>query len=168
MYFEETAENFNLTFLSKVFSGDWSVYLFQETSNTPLFSVLSVILIRLVPPSEIANSISWIAWLFNSRNSCLKIIVTGIFTRNGKFPRFRIIVPRIHQRLKIFTSTYDFIDFLEPTKDWLNKMATLIMSYFGLIIYIFRNLEIKKLYRPIFSTCWTQSAFSIMVRLFNF
>lgn len=168
MYFEETAGNFNLTFLSKVFSGDWGVYLFQETSNTPLFSVVSVILIRLVPPSEIANGISWIAWLFNSRNPCLKIIVTGIFTRNGKFPRFRIIVPHIHQRLKIFTLTYDFTDFLEPTKDWLNKMAILIMSYFGLIIYIFRNLEIKKLYHPIFSTCWTQSALSIMVRLFNF
>ena len=30
-----------------------------------------------------------------------------------------IIVPQINQLLKIFTSTYDFIDVLKPTKDWL-------------------------------------------------
>ena len=53
------------------------------------------------------------------RNPCFKIIIIGIFPRDGKFSRFRIIVPKINQLLKIFTSTYDFIDFLEPTKDWL-------------------------------------------------
>ena len=53
------------------------------------------------------------------RNPCFKIIIIGIFPRDGKFSRFRRIVPKINQLLKIFTSTYDFIDFLEPTKDWL-------------------------------------------------
>ena len=53
------------------------------------------------------------------RNPCLKIIITGIFPRDDKFSRFRIIVPQINQLLKNFASTYDFIDFLEPTKDWL-------------------------------------------------
>ena len=38
---------------------------------------------------------------------------------DNKFSGFRIIVPQVNQFLKIFTPTYDFIDFLEPTKDWL-------------------------------------------------
>ena len=37
-----------------------------------------------------------------------KIIMTEIFLRDGKFSRFRTIVPQIN-----------FIDFLEPSKDWL-------------------------------------------------
>ena len=56
------------------------------------------------------------------RNPCLKIIITGIFSRDDKFSRFRIIVPQINQLLKIFASTYDFIDFCEPTKDWFEKV----------------------------------------------
>ena len=47
------------------------------------------------------------------------MIITGIFSRDGKFSGFRIIVPQINQLLKIFASTYDFTDFLEPTKGWL-------------------------------------------------
>ena len=67
--------------------------------------------------SEIANSFLCIASLFEKRNSCIKIIITGIFPPDDKFSRFRIIVPQINQLLKIFASTYDFIDFLEPTRD---------------------------------------------------
>ena len=65
------------------------------------------------------NSILCIALLFKKRNPCLKIIITGIFPWDNKFSGFRIIVPQVNQFLKIFTPTYDFIDFLEPTKDWL-------------------------------------------------
>ena len=53
------------------------------------------------------------------RNPCLKITITGIFQRVHKFSRFRIIVLQINELLKIFTSSYDFIDFLGPPKDWL-------------------------------------------------
>ena len=52
------------------------------------------------------------------RNPCLKIIITGIFLKNDKFSRFRIIVLQINKHLKVFMSTYNFIDSLEPTKDW--------------------------------------------------
>ena len=79
-------------------------------------------------PSEIANSILCIALLIKKRNPCLKIIITGTFPRNGKFSRFRIIVPQINQLLKIFTSTYDFIEFLEPKRIGENVMGTLIIS----------------------------------------
>ena len=44
-------------------------------------------------PSETANSILCIALLFKKRNPCLKIIITGIFPRDSKFSRFRVIVP---------------------------------------------------------------------------
>ena len=73
-------------------------------------------------PSEVANSILCIALLLKKRNRCLKIIITCIFPRVDKFSRFRIIVPQINQLLKIFASTYDFIGFLEPTKDWFGKV----------------------------------------------
>ena len=46
--------------------------------------------------------------------------------RDDKFSRCRIIVPQINQLLKIFTSTYDFIDFLKPTKDQLKYNRDLI------------------------------------------
>ena len=65
------------------------------------------------------NSILCIALLFKKRDPCLKIIITGIFLRDDNFSCFRILVPQINQLLKIVTSTYNFIDFLEPTKDWL-------------------------------------------------
>ena len=67
-------------------------------------------------PSEVANSILCIALLLKKRNPCLKIIITWIFPRVYKFSRFHIIVPQINQLLKIFASTYDFIDYREPTK----------------------------------------------------
>ena len=38
---------------------------------------------------------------------------------DGKFSFYSIILPQINQLLKIFTLTYDFIVFLELTKDWL-------------------------------------------------
>ena len=41
------------------------------------------------------------------------------FPRDDNFSCFHLIVPQINQLLKIFAFTYDFIDFLEPTKDWL-------------------------------------------------
>ena len=44
-------------------------------------------------PSEIANSILCIALLFKKMNSCLKIVITGIFPRYGKFSCFCIILP---------------------------------------------------------------------------
>ena len=69
--------------------------------------------------SETANSILCIALLLKRRNPCLKIIMTEIFLRDRKSSRFRTIVPQINQLLKIFTYTYNFIDFLEPSKDWL-------------------------------------------------
>ena len=47
------------------------------------------------------------------------VIITGIFLRDDKFSRFRIIVAQINQLLNIFNSTDDCIDFQEPTKDWL-------------------------------------------------
>ena len=56
-------------------------------------------------PSEIVNRIFCIALLFKKRNPCLKIIITGIFPKDSKFSRFRIIVPQINQLLKIFTFT---------------------------------------------------------------
>ena len=80
------------------------------------------------------------------KKPCLKIIITGIFPRDDKFSRFRIIVPQINQLLKIFTSTYDFIDFLEPTKDILKYNGTLIISCSGMITCIFQNSEIKNLH----------------------
>ena len=80
------------------------------------------------------------------RNPSLKIIITGIFLRDGKFSCFRIIVPQINQLLKIFTSANHFIDFLEPTKDWLKCNGDLIISCSGLINCVFQNLEIKSLH----------------------
>ena len=53
--------------------------------------------ISMDSPSEIANNISCIAFLFKKRNPCLKIIITRIFPGDGKFSRFHIIVPQINQ-----------------------------------------------------------------------
>ena len=64
------------------------------------------------------------------KNPCLKIIITGIFPRDDKFSCCCIIVPQINQLLKIFTCTYDFIDFLEPTKDWLKYNGDLNTKLF--------------------------------------
>ena len=80
------------------------------------------------------------------RNPCLKIIITGIFPRDDKFSRFRIIVPQINQLLKNFTSTYDFIDFLEPTKDWLKYNGDLNNKLFWTDHLLFQNLEMKNLH----------------------
>ena len=44
--------------------------------------------IRKHSPSEIANSILCIALLFKKRNPCLKIFITRIFPRDGKFFSF--------------------------------------------------------------------------------
>lgn len=46
-------------------------------------------------PSKIANSILCLALPFKKRNPCLKIIIIGIFPRDNKFSRFRIVVPQI-------------------------------------------------------------------------
>ena len=61
--------------------------------------------IRKHSPSEIANSILCIA------------LSPGFFRGMESFSRFCISIPQINQLLKIFTSTYYFIDFLEPAKD---------------------------------------------------
>ena len=106
--------------------GECTQHIIWRTERLPVPNHLKYVIIHCGTnsiskdcPSEIANSILYIALLFKKRNSCLKIIITGIFPRDDKFSRFRIIVPQINQLLKNFTSTYDFIDFLEPTKDWL-------------------------------------------------
>ena len=105
--------------------GDRTQHILWRVEPLPLPSHLKYIIIHCGTnniskdsPSEIANSILCIALLFKKRNPCLKIIITRIFQWHDKFSRFRIIVPQV-KLLKIFTSTYDFIDFLEPTKDWL-------------------------------------------------
>ena len=68
--------------------------------------------------SEIVKCILCIALLFKKRNPSLKIIINRIFSEGyGTFSHFHIIVPQINQLLEF--STYSFIDFLEPTKDWL-------------------------------------------------
>ena len=106
--------------------GDRTQHILWRVERSPVQSHLIYVIIHCGTnnigkdsPSEIANSILCIALLFKKRNPCLKIIITGIFPRDDKFSRFRIIVPQINQLLKTFTSPNDFIDFLEPTKDWL-------------------------------------------------
>ena len=107
-----------------------------------------------------ANNILCIGLLFKKRNPCLKIIIRGIFPRDGKLSHFRIIVPQINQLLEFFTSIYDSFDFLEPTKDWLkcnedlnNKLFWtdhLHLSKFGnkrFASSIFTLLNSKKLYQ---------------------
>ena len=106
--------------------GDCTQHILWRTECLPVPSHLTYVIIYYGTnniskdsPSEIANGILCIALLFKKRNPFLKIIITGIFPRDDKFSCFCIIVPQINQLLKIFTCTYDFIDFLEPTKDWL-------------------------------------------------
>ena len=106
--------------------GDRTQHILWQVEHLPVPSHLKYVIIHCGTnniskdsPSEIANSILCIALLFKKRNPCLKIIITRIFLWDDKFSRFCIIVPQINQLLKIFTSTYDFIDFIEPTKDWL-------------------------------------------------
>ena len=53
-------------------------------------------------PSEIPNNILCNALLLKKRKSYLKIIVTGIFLRDGKVSRFCIIVTQINQFFKKF------------------------------------------------------------------
>ena len=107
-------------------SGDRARHILWRVVRLPVSSHLKYVIIHCGTnsiskdsPSEIAHSILCIALLFKKRNPCLEIVITGIFPRDDKFSRFRIIAPQIKQLLKIFTSTYNFIDFLEPTKDWL-------------------------------------------------
>ena len=85
-----------------------SVYMFQATSDTSLFTAIPTILARIVPVKLL------IAFYALPCYSKKEILVSTY-----KFIRFHIIGPQINQLLKIFISTYDFIDFLEPTKDWL-------------------------------------------------
>ena len=101
-------------------------------------------------PSEIANSILWIALLFK-KETRFKIIIIGIFPRDGKFSRFRIIVPQINQLLKIFTSTYDFIDFLEPKKDWLKYNGDLNNKLFWTAHFHLSKFGNKKFASSIFT-----------------
>ena len=103
-----------------IFSGMWSVYLFQAISNTSSLTPVPTILVRVVPVKL------WIAFhalpcCSKKRNPCLKIIITRIFLRDDKLSCFHIIVSQINQLLKIFTSTYDFIDFFKRKKDWLKS-----------------------------------------------
>ena len=104
--------------------GDRTQQILWRVERLPVPSHLKYLIIHygtknisIDSPSEIANSILCIALLLKKRNLCLKIILTGIFPRDDKFSHFRIIVPQINQLLKILTSTYDLIDFIEPTKD---------------------------------------------------
>ena len=106
-------------------AGEPTQHILWRMERLPVLSHLKYVIIHCGTnniskdsPSKIANSILCIALLKKKkRNPYPKIIITGIFLRDGKFSRFRIIVPQINQLLKIFTSTYDLIDFLEPTKD---------------------------------------------------
>ena len=99
--------------------------------------------------SEIANSILRTTLILIKRNPCLKAIITGIFPRDETFSRFHIIVPQINQLLKIFTFTYDFTDFLEPTKGWLKCNGDLNNKLFS--IDHLSRYENKKIASPIFT-----------------
>ena len=99
-----------------IFFGESSVYLFQATSNTSSFTAVPTILGRIVP---VKLRIAFMHCLTVQKNPLSQKNIYLDFSVDDKFSRFRIIVPQINQLLKIFTSTYDFIDFLEPTKDWL-------------------------------------------------
>ena len=119
-------EKFFKELLNFCIGGDRTQHILWRVEPLPVPSHLKYVIIHCGTnnvskdsPSEIANNILCIALLFKKRNSCLKIIITEIFPRDDKFSRFHVIVPQINQLLEIFTSTCDFIEFLEPTKDWL-------------------------------------------------
>ena len=102
-------------------------------------------------PSETVNSILCITILFKKRNPCLKIIITRIFPGDGKFSHFQIIVPQINQLLKIFTSTYDFIDILKPIKDSLKCNGDLNNKLFWIDHLHFSKFGNKKFASSIFT-----------------
>ena len=131
--------------------------------------------------SETANSILCIALLLKRRNPCLKIIMTEIFLRDRKSSRFRTIVPQINQLLKIFTYTYNFIDFLEPSKDWLkcngdlnNKLFWtdhLHLSKFGnknlhhQSLHCYNSKKLYQCFQNLFLFLLTQSFVSLSIYL---
>ena len=129
-----------------IFFGEWSVYLFHCSTNN----------ISKDSPNEIANGTSCISLLFTKRNPCPKIIFSGIFQRDDKFSRFRIIVPQFNQALKVFTPTYNFIDFLEPTKNWLKNDGDLNNKLFWADHLHLQNLEVKKLHNQ-FLHCYNST-----------
>ena len=106
--------------------GDCTQNILWRVEHLPISSHLKYVIIHWgtnsvskVSPSEIENSILCVTLLFKKRNPCLKIIITAIFPRDDKVSRFHVILPQIIQLLKIFNYIHDFMDFLEPTKDWL-------------------------------------------------
>lgn len=118
--------------------------------------------------SEVADSISCITDLLKKRNHCLKIIIIRIFSKDDKFSCFRIIVPQINQLLEDFNSTYDFIAFLDWTKDLSKANGDRIICYSGLIIYIFWNLEVKNLHYQFLHCYNSTNIYQHIQNLFQF
>ena len=85
-----------------------------------------------------------------------KIIFSWTFQRDDKCSRFRIIVPQFNQALKVFTPTYNFIDFLEPTKNWLKNDGDLNNNLFWADHLHLQNLEVKKLHNQ-FLHCYNST-----------
>ena len=90
--------------------------MFQATSNTSSLNAVPTILESIVP---VKLRIAFYALPYCSKKETLvsKYLSPGFFRGMERFSRFCIIIPQINQLLKIFTSTYYFIDFLEPAKD---------------------------------------------------
>ena len=131
-----------------IFVDGWSVYLFQVTSERSSFNAVLTIFVRLVP---VKLRIAFYALPYCSKIENLKINITWIFPWDDKFSLFRIIVRQINQLLKIFTSTYGFIDIVEPTKDWLKYNGDLNNTLFWTDHLYLSKFGNKKLASSIFT-----------------
>ena len=116
--------------------GDRTQHILWRVERLPVPSHLKYVIIYCGTNNISKDSPSEIVHCFTvhktkplSQNE--RLTITGIFPRDDKFSHFRIIVQQINQLLKIFTSTYDFIDFLEPTKDWLKYNGDLNNKLFS-------------------------------------
>ena len=74
---------------------------------------------------EIADSIICIALILKAKQPSLKVILTGIFPRDSTFSKYREIIPKINNHLKLLSSNYDFMTYLEPDHEWLLKNGCL-------------------------------------------
>ena len=116
--------------LPSIFSGDWSVDLFQATSNTSLFTVVPTVLVKTIPVKLLITFYVLPCYSKKKKKSLSQNNYYRGFSEVRQVFSFPYIIGKqIKQLLKTFTLAYDFIEFLSIT----NRIGY-IVSYSGLMI----------------------------------